>query len=94
MPSTVSTGSFCADGVEHTAALAEYPVRRADMVPDEMRDAFHAMRTDASENRALFDDLARVIEALRCSVRRSCLGSGPAPGLGDFGPGMSGTRMF
>jgi hypothetical protein len=92
---------FARTAMEHgLAALAGHTLNcvAPDMVPDEMRDAFHANADQTRQrNRALFEDLARVIEALAVNGVAAIPFKGPVLALqayGDFGLGCSGTRMY
>src|SRR5215472_10943149 len=66
-----------------------------DLVPDEIRDAFGAnVDQTRQKNRALFDDLARVIEALAENDIEAIAFQGPVLAFqtyGDFGLGMFGN---
>jgi protein O-GlcNAc transferase len=89
---------FARTAMEHgLAALAGRTLNcvTPDMVPDEIRDAFRVnVNQTRQKNRALFDDLARVIEALAGIGIEAIAFKGPVLAFrayGDLGLGMFGN---
>jgi predicted O-linked N-acetylglucosamine transferase (SPINDLY family) len=89
---------FARTAMEHgLAALAGRTLNcvAPDLVPDEIRDAFRVnVNQTRQKNRALFDDLARVIEALAGIGIEAIAFKGPVLAFrayGDFGLGMFGN---
>jgi protein O-GlcNAc transferase len=88
---------FARTAVEHRlAGLPGRTLNRVapDLVPEEIRDAFRVNAAQTRQrNRALFDDLTRVIEALADNSVEAIAFKGPVlafQAYGDFGLGMFG----